>query len=102
VTQNTGNGFLFKHFDSNGLLWAIEQAMEFYNLPLATKARQIKRIMRASAATFNHANTARHYIALYEKMLKRPLILQSFPGMDNGSKKLDSKPNTNKPEPKED
>jgi starch synthase/alpha-amylase len=84
VAQNTGNGFLFKHFDSSGLFWAIEQAMGFYNLPLAIKARQIKRIMRESAANFNHANTARQYIALYEKMLKRPLILQRFPDTGTG------------------
>ena len=103
VAQSTGNGFLFKHFDSNGLFWAIEQAMDFYNLPLAIKARQIKRIMRESAATFNHDNTARQYIALYEKMLKRPLILQRYPRTDNESKKLDPKKlNTDKQEPKED
>jgi starch synthase len=90
VNHNSGNGFLFKHFDSGGLFWAIEQAMGFYNLPEAAKAEQIKRIMQESAATFNHANTARHYIALYEKMLKRPLILQSAPAKDSGEK---SKPN---------
>jgi starch synthase len=87
VNQNTGNGFLFKHFDSGGLYWAIEQAMDFYHLPEAAKAKQIKRIMQESADTFNHANTARQYIALYEKMLKRPLILQSFAGKDSGEKK---------------
>lgn len=32
VDKNTGNGFLFKTFDSGGLLWAIDQAMAFYNL----------------------------------------------------------------------
>jgi starch synthase/alpha-amylase len=79
VAQNKGNGFLFKNFDSSGLLWAIEQAMVFYNLPKTTKAKQIYRIMQESAAAFTHANTARQYIALYEKMLKRPLILQNVP-----------------------
>jgi starch synthase/alpha-amylase len=77
VDQNTGNGFLFKTFDSNGLFWAIEQAMNFYNLPQNTKTKQIRRIMKESISTFTHANTAREYIALYEKMLQRPLIFQS-------------------------
>jgi starch synthase len=77
VAKNRGNGFLFKHFDSSGLFWAIEQAMNFYNRPQTTKARQIRRIMKESAATFTHANTARQYIELYEKMLQRPLIVQS-------------------------
>jgi starch synthase/alpha-amylase len=72
--KNTGNGFLFKNFDSNGLFRAIQQAMTFYNLPRDKKKKQIKRIMIESAAGFTHAATARQYIDLYEKMLKRRLI----------------------------
>jgi len=79
VENNTGNGFLFKNFDAGGLYWAINQAMLFYNLPQKIKAAQIKRIMKNSAATFTHANTARQYIALYEKMLQRPLIADKVP-----------------------
>jgi starch synthase/alpha-amylase len=53
--------------------------MDFFNLPEPKKAAQISRIMIESAADFTHANTARQYIKLYEKMLKRPLVLQSVP-----------------------
>ncbi len=74
VERGIGNGFLFETFDSNGLLWAIDQAMLFYRLPRNVKAQQIERIMTQSASTFNHAVTARQYIGLYEKMLQRPLI----------------------------
>ncbi len=74
VDQNRGNGFLFETFDANGLFWAIEQAMAFYNLPQKIKIPQIKRIMLESEQTFTHENTARQYIKLYEKMLQRPLI----------------------------
>jgi starch synthase len=74
VKENTGNGFLFKNFDPAGLWWAIQQAMTFYNLPAKEKNKQIKRIMTESVASFTHANTARQYIRLYEKMLQRPLI----------------------------
>jgi starch synthase len=90
VDQNRGNGFLFKNFDSRGLLWAIEQAMDFYNLPKTAKAKQIRRIMRESAAAFTHANTARQYIKLYEKMLKRPLVLQNSP--NPGSEEKSDRP----------
>jgi len=76
VKNNTGNGFLFKNFDAAGLLWAIEQAMQFYNLPEAKKTKQIKRIMQESSQTFTHDNTARQYIELYEKMLQRPLVVK--------------------------
>jgi starch synthase len=74
VNRNTGNGFLFKNFDSNGLFWAIHQAMQFYDLSLNIKEQQIKRIMAQSTATFNHAVTAAKYIDLYERMLQRPFI----------------------------
>lgn len=75
VKKNTGNGFLFETYDSGGLLWAINQAMEFYSRSQKVKERQIKRIMNQSAAKFTHAVTARQYIELYEKMLQRPLIV---------------------------
>jgi starch synthase/alpha-amylase len=71
-----GNGFLFKTFDTDGLMWAIEQAMQFYNLPLDQKSKHIKRIMQESSQVFTHDNTARQYIELYEKMLQRPLVLE--------------------------
>jgi len=78
VDSDTGNGFLFKDFDSNGLSWAIDEAIRFNNLPIKKKKRQIKRIMTESADRFNHAVTANHYIDLYEKMLARPLIVSDF------------------------
>jgi starch synthase/alpha-amylase len=76
VSANSGNGFLFKNFDSGGLFWAIEEAMKFFLLPAQVKAKQIKRIMKESAATFTHEQTARQYIELYEKMLQRPLVVE--------------------------
>ena len=72
--NDRGNGFLFEIFDAPGLFWAIDQAMNFYNLPQKMRAAQIERIMKESSATFNHEMTARQYIDLYEKMLRRPLI----------------------------
>jgi starch synthase len=74
VEKGTGNGFLFEVHDSNGLSWAIDQAMHFYNSTSQVKDGCIERIMRQSAEMFNHAVTARRYIALYEKMLRRPLV----------------------------
>jgi starch synthase/alpha-amylase len=74
IDNSRGNGFLFNVFDSAGLLWAVEQAMLFYNLPVKTKKLQIKRIMNQSISRFNHDVTAGNYIKLYEKMLQRPLV----------------------------
>ncbi len=72
--RDIGNGFLFETYDAGGLYWAVTQAMDFFQLPEAQKRGQVERIMQQSAASFNHANTARQYIDLYEKMLERPLI----------------------------
>jgi hypothetical protein len=56
--------------------------MNFYTLPKNIKHPQIARIMKESAETFTHANTARQYIALYERMLERPLILENASAKD--------------------
>jgi len=74
MAANTGNGLVFETYDSNGLFWAIDQAMQFYHIDPALKQAQITRIMEESVNRFNHAVTARHYFNIYEKMLARPLI----------------------------
>jgi hypothetical protein len=38
--------------------------------------------MKESAETFTHAHTARKYIALYERMLERPLIVENASKLD--------------------
>jgi starch synthase len=74
VDRDAGNGFLFETYDAGGLYWAVTRAMAFFRMPPSQRRRQVERIMQESAASFNHANTARRYIDLYEKMLERPLI----------------------------
>jgi len=80
LARDRGNGFLFEYFDAEGLFWAIQQAMAFYNQPPARRAAHITRIMAESKSTFNHGVTARHYIELYERMLHRPLVVQPMYG----------------------
>lgn len=70
----TGNGFLFKDYDSNGLAWAIEQAVLFHKMSEAVRRAQIARIMAEAAVRFTHGATAASYIRLYEQMLARPLL----------------------------
>jgi starch synthase/alpha-amylase len=72
--QHTGNGFLFETYDSGGLFWAIQQAMTFYHLPAPARSDQISRIMTEGTGTFNHKMTARHYIDLYHKLLRDPVV----------------------------
>lgn len=72
--RGEGNGFIFDHYDSQGLAWAVDEAMTFYKLPAAAKEAQITRIMRESIARFNHQQTARQYFEIYENMLQRPIV----------------------------
>ncbi len=70
----SGNGFLFKNYDSNGLRWAIDEAVRFHHLPAETRTSNIRRIMKKAFESFTHAVNAQRYIDLYERMLERPLI----------------------------
>ena len=72
---DSGNGFVFETYDSGGLFWAIRQAMGFFRLPASMRKKQISRIMNQATETFTHDVNARQYIELYEKMLRRPLLV---------------------------
>ncbi|MBT8042867.1 MAG: hypothetical protein KJN98_06825, partial [Pontiella sp.] len=78
VESSTGNGFLFDHYDSGGLAWAIDNAMAFYSLDVHTRGTQVGRIMQESKKRFNHAVTAQAYIDIYQQMLHRPLVDEVF------------------------
>ena len=69
-----GNGFVFETYDSNGLFWAMDRAMDFFHSPREVRDREISRIMGESLGRFNHEACAREYIDLYERMLDRPLV----------------------------
>ncbi len=69
-----GNGFVFDTYDSGGLMWAMDKAMEFYMQPREVREREIRRIMGESLQRFSHKECAKEYIKLYEKMLDRPLV----------------------------
>jgi len=91
VAKHAGNGFIFDTYDSNGLFWAMDQAMAFYNLPAAVKEAEIARVMAESLKRFNHEACARQYIGLYEKMLHRHLVrsfdareAKTAPGLESG------------------
>jgi starch synthase len=68
-----GNGFVFRIFDAEGLRWAIDQAMAFFDQPDALRERQIRRIMtEAPGPEADRAATAA-YIDCYERLLATPL-----------------------------
>lgn len=72
--KSLGNGFRFDTYDSNGLFWAMDQAMAFYHQPKEVKEREVARIMTESIRRFSHEACAKEYIKLYERMLDRALV----------------------------
>ncbi len=74
VNQSHGNGFRFDHYGAAGFRWAIDQAMEFYALPVEIREREVRRVMIESKEEFSHQEVARRYISIYEEMLARPLV----------------------------
>ena len=74
VTAGTGNGIVFRDYDSGALAWAIDRAMDFAALPASVRNANVSRVMSDAASRFNHSVCAKAYIALYEKMLNRPLV----------------------------
>jgi ADP-glucose type glycogen/starch synthase len=78
IESSTGNGFLFESYDSDGLSWAIDRAMDFHRQDVHTRGTQIGRIMQDSKDRFNHEVTAQAYIDIYQKMLNRPLVDEVF------------------------
>ena len=73
-TKGTGNGFVFEDYDSNGLSWAIDQAMTFYKLPTSEKNKCISRVMNEANRRYNQTVTANQYVELYEGILKRSVL----------------------------
>jgi glycogen synthase len=71
---NRGTGFVFKHFDTNGFIWAIDQAVAFYRQPRECRSSQVQRIMADSLVRFDPGDTARQLIGLYARMLDRSLV----------------------------
>ncbi len=73
-SEPRGNGFVFKVYDSSGLSWAMDRAMDFMKQDAGVRAAQISRVMREGRQRFNHDVCAKAYIDIYEKMLDRPLV----------------------------
>lgn len=75
-TENRrGNGFVFDTHDSNGLRWAIDQAMQFYIRPSQEKEGQIERIMTESRQVFSPETAVKSYLDLYEQLAQRSLFV---------------------------
>jgi starch synthase len=65
----SGNGFVFEFHDTQGLRWAIDEAMRFRIRPAAEREAVVARIMTEAAESFTPAGMIDRYLALYRKLL---------------------------------
>ena len=61
-----GNGFQFQDYDSNGLKWAVDRALEVYK----NKENWDKVVMNAINTRFSWEKSAEEYIDLYKKIVE--------------------------------
>jgi len=71
--KTTGNGFAFEHYSSEGLRWAIDEAVHFFRIDPKHKEIIIKRVMEDAQNNFSHEVTARAYIERYQWILGREI-----------------------------
>ena len=75
ANQGTGNGFAFEIHDTQGLRWAIDQAMQFHVRSAGNRADQIERIMNEAGRRFSPEIAVQSYVSLYEGLVERSLDL---------------------------
>jgi starch synthase len=63
-STGTGTGFLFDHYDTNGLRWAIETAIHFYH----DKLHWDRIVRNAMAQDFSWERQVGAYLALYDRL----------------------------------
>ncbi|MGE9270493.1 MAG: glycogen synthase [Verrucomicrobiales bacterium] len=85
LEQHSGNGFLFNTFNSEGLRWAIDRAIEFHRCPWEIREETRQRVMREAHGRFNHLSTAAEYIRVYESILGRSIAEPESTGSQHGS-----------------
>ena len=62
-----GNGFQFQDYDANGLMWAIDRALEAYDDPELWK----KVVQNAIDTKFSWDTSAQEYIEVYKKITEK-------------------------------
>jgi glycogen synthase len=66
--KDTGNGFLFRDYDCNGLWYGLTRTVQFHRLSREIRERQIKRIMRETRQIYNPEKMVDKYIDAYETL----------------------------------
>ena len=65
---DSGNGFLFRDYDTGGLWYGLDRTVQFHRRPLEIRARQIKRIMKETRQQHDMELMIEKYIDAYERL----------------------------------
>jgi glycogen synthase len=75
ATQDVGNGFLFRDYDTGGLWYGMQKSLHFHRRPAKMREKQLKRIMKEARKKYDLENMIVEYIRIYEKLNGgRPLV----------------------------
>ncbi|MBI4632581.1 MAG: glycogen/starch synthase [Deltaproteobacteria bacterium] len=65
---DSGNGFLFRDYDTGGLWYGLEKSVRFHRRPREIREKQIKRIMREARLQHDPEVMIEKYINAYERL----------------------------------
>jgi glycogen synthase len=68
ATQDVGNGFLFRDYDTGGLWYGMQKSLHFHKRPAKIREIQVKRIMKESRGKYDLGNMIAEYIRIYERL----------------------------------
>jgi glycogen synthase len=92
-TSDTGNGFLFRDYDVNGLWYGLTRTVQFHRLSPEIRERQIKRIMRETRQVHHPEKMVDRYVEAYETLSGgiplRAAVKRRAPALD-----LDDRPSS--------
>lgn len=74
VSEGTGNGFVFEHYDVGGLRWATDEAIRFYQHDDDARNAIIARVMTEATRRFSAEQMVESYLQIYRKILDREVV----------------------------
>ena len=69
LAAGTGNGFVFAEHAPAPFEDAVRRAVAFHRLPIDERRPVLQRVMKESFERYSLANTAQHYIRVYESLI---------------------------------
>ncbi|HLA28655.1 MAG TPA: glycogen/starch synthase [Syntrophales bacterium] len=68
AAQGSGNGFLFRDYDTGGLWYGLHKSVEFHRRPAEVREKQLRRIMKEVRQKHSMDRMIDEYIAAYERI----------------------------------